>query len=53
MAVRRADDTTDDLRLLDGDGRVRPWVGGERDHSVAIEAELLTGRRIIHVASQH
>ena len=49
MAVGRADDITDDLNLIGGNGRVQPWVGGERDHYVAIEAELLTGRRIIHL----
>ena len=51
MAVGRADDITDNLHLIGGDGQVRPWVGGEREHYLAIEAELLTGRRIIHVAS--
>ena len=52
MAVGRADDITDDVRLTGDDGRVGPWVGGERDHFVAIEAEFLSGRRIIHLASR-
>ena len=49
LAVGRADDVTDNLELIGGDGRVRPWVGGERDHYLAIEAEFLSGRRIIRV----
>lgn len=46
LAVGRADDITDNLEIIGGDGRVRPWAGGDRDHYVAIEIELLSGRRI-------
>lgn len=49
MAVGRAEDITDDQDLIGGDGQLRSWVGGERDHYVAIDAELLTGRRIVHI----
>jgi hypothetical protein len=49
-AVGRGDDITDNLELIGGDGRVRPWVSAERDHCVAIEAEFLSGRRIVHAA---
>lgn len=50
MAVGRADDITDDLGVVGGDGRVRPWAGGDRAHYVAIDAEFLSGRRIVHAA---
>jgi len=50
LVVGRADDITGDLERIAGDGRLQPWVDGERDHYVAIEAELLSGRRIIHMA---
>jgi len=48
LAVGRAEAITDSRALVGGDGRVRPWADGERDHYVAIDAELVSGRRIIH-----
>ena len=50
LAVGRATDITDDLQLIGGDVRVRTWVTGERDHYIAIDAEMLTGRQIIATA---
>ena len=50
LAVGRATDITDDLQLIGDDGRVRTWVAGERDHYIAIDAEMLTGRKIISTA---
>jgi hypothetical protein len=46
LAVGQAEDITDSLELFGGDGRVRPWAAGSREHYVSIEAELLSGRRI-------
>jgi hypothetical protein len=46
LAVGMAEDITDNLELIGGDGRVRPWAGGDRSHYVSIEIELLSGRRI-------
>jgi len=46
LAVGQARDVTDNLDLIAGDARVRPWAGGERRHYVTVEAEFLSGRRI-------
>ena len=46
LAIGRARDITENLDLIAGDARMRPWAGGERNHYVNIEAEFLTGRRI-------
>jgi hypothetical protein len=46
LAVGPARDVTENLDLIAGDARVRPWAGGERRHYVTVEAELLSGRRI-------
>ena len=48
LAVGQARDITENLDLVAGDGRVRPWAGGDRHHYVAVEADLVTGRRINH-----
>lgn len=50
LAVGQARDITDNLEIIGGDGRVRAWAGGERNHYVSIEIELLSGRRITHDA---
>jgi nitroimidazol reductase NimA-like FMN-containing flavoprotein (pyridoxamine 5'-phosphate oxidase superfamily) len=50
LAVGRASDITENLELIGGDGRIRPWATGERDHYVCIDIELLSGRRITHSA---
>jgi len=46
LAIGQAKDMTDNIDLIAGDARVRPWAGGERQHYVTIEAEFLSGRRI-------
>jgi hypothetical protein len=49
LAVGQAIDVTDDVDVIGADGRVRAWVDGQREHYVAVDAELLTGRRIVHL----
>jgi len=46
LAIGQARDITENLDLIARDATVRPWAGGEREHYVTIEPELLTGRRI-------
>jgi hypothetical protein len=46
LAIGQARDVTDNVDLIADDTRVRPWAGGERRHYVAVEAELVSGRRI-------
>ncbi len=48
LVVGHAEAIMDRHELPGGDGRVRPWADGERDHYVAIDPELVSGRRILH-----
>ena len=43
LAIGQATDVTDNLDLIAGDARVRPWAGGERLNYVTVEAEILVG----------
>ena len=53
LVVGQADDITDNLEMIGGDGQLRPWADGERDHYVAIQANIVSGRRITHVGHRY
>lgn len=46
LVVGRAEDITDNLGLIEGDGQVTPWASGAREHYVSIKTEFVSGRRI-------
>jgi uncharacterized protein len=47
----RAEEITDPERRAEIDHLpLRPWAAGAKDHIVAVNAERVTGRRIVHLA---
>lgn len=49
----RCEEVTDPARLAEIERLpLRPWAAGEKNHVIAIRAESVTGRRIVHVATE-
>ena len=53
LVVGRCEEITDPQRRAEIDQLpLRPWAAGAKDHIIAISAEQVSGRRVVHIAQR-